>query len=323
MTAVCIGNVKIKNPFILAPMANFTDLPFRLQCRKYGASLAFTEMMDADGLFHGTYDIEKEFPKAKKDHPVAAQIVGPNPDTMAFSAKLLEKQGADIIDINIGCPSFKLSKKGAGAKLLEDRKRISQIIKVVVGGVKIPVTVKIRAGWDDSKDAVKIAKVVETAGAAAITIHARTGKMGFRGKADWAIIKKIKKAVHIPVIGNGDVTSPKLALEMIEQTGCDLVMIGRAATGNPFIFRECLHYAKYNKFLTSPTSREKRDALLELWNISKKYYEPEFSRFKLYSYGYTKTIPGGKAFRERISQTKNLEELEELINGWFVETDKV
>ena len=312
----CIGNIKIKNPFVLAPMANFTDLAFRIQCRKYGAALAFTEMIDADGLFHNTYNIEKKILCEKKDYPLAAQIVGSNPKTLAFSAKLLEKKGADIIDINMGCPSFKLLKKEAGAKLLTDIKRISQIIKAVSGVINIPLSVKIRSGWNNTNDVEKIAKTIEKAGADAITIHARTGKMGFKGNADWEIIKKIKKSVHIPVIGNGDVTSPKHAFEMIEKTGCDFVMIGRAALGNPFIFKECIYYDKYRKILKS-SSLEKKEALLELWNISKKYYKPEFKKYKHYSYSYTKNLRRGKAFRDKISQTKNLKELKELINKWL------
>ncbi|MCK5039560.1 MAG: tRNA dihydrouridine synthase DusB [Candidatus Aenigmarchaeota archaeon] len=318
MTALHIGNVKIKNPFILAPLANFTDLPFRILCRKYGVALAVTEMIDAEGIFHDKYKIKEEFTNVKEDRPISAQIVGSNPDAMVYSAKALQKEGADIIDINMGCPSFKLSKKGAGAKILDNIELIHKIVTLTVKSVKIPVTVKIRAGWNDDKNAVKIAKTIEKAGASAITIHARTGKMKFRGKADWTIIKKIKKAVKIPVIGNGDVRSAEDAIDMLKKTGCDFVMIGRASVGNPFIFRECLHYFKSNKLLKPATPGERRDAFLELWNISKKYYEPEFSRFKLYSYGFTKTLKGGKFFREKISNTKTLDELKELIENSFV-----
>jgi len=297
-----IGNVRLKNPLVLAPMAGVTNLAFRKLVRRYGAGLAFSEMIDADGMFYDIHRYKKEFRTDADDNPVACQLFGARSDTMSSAAKMLEGQGASIIDLNLGCPSFKLSRKNAGA---------------LVSSVDVPVTAKIRTGWDDSVSVLESAHVVEDAGASAVTVHARTAKMMYSGDADWGVIKQVKDGLKIPVIGNGDVNSPSRAKEMFDKTGCDFVMIGRAALGNPFIFKDCLEFLESGKVAHEHTKEERQRALLELWELCRETGEARLSELRMHACWFSKGLTGGRRFREEVGTKKTVSELEGLIEMNF------
>ena len=258
-----IGNVTIKHPYILAPMAGVTDLPFRLLCKEQGAGLLCMEMISAKAIsFHNknTIALMKIDPC---EHPVSMQLFGSEPELMAEVAKSIEDKDFDILDINMGCPVPKVVNNGEGSALLKNPELIVQIIKSVSSAIQKPVTVKVRIGFENAPvDIVEIARRAEDAGAAAIAVHGRTRQQYYSGTADWDIIRQVKEAVSIPVIGNGDVDSPLKAEALLKQTGCDGVMIGRAVRGNPWIFREMNHYFQTGELLPRPSSEEIREMIL-------------------------------------------------------------
>ena len=258
-----IGNVRIENPFVLAPMAGVTDLPFRTLCKEQGAGLICMEMISAKAIsFHNknTIALMKIDPC---EHPVSMQLFGSEPELMAEVAKSIEDKDFDILDINMGCPVPKVVNNGEGSALLKNPELIVQIIKSVSSAIQKPVTVKVRIGFENAPvDIVEIARRAEDAGAAAIAVHGRTRQQYYSGTADWDIIRQVKEAVSIPVIGNGDVDSPLKAEALLKQTGCDGVMIGRAVRGNPWIFREMNHYFQTGELLPRPSSEEIREMIL-------------------------------------------------------------
>ena len=258
-----IGNVRIENPFVLAPMAGVTDMPFRTLCKEQGAGLICMEMISAKAIsFHNknTIALMKIDPC---EHPVSMQLFGSEPELMAEVAKSIEDKDFDILDINMGCPVPKVVNNGEGSALLKNPELIVQIIKSVSSAIQKPVTVKVRIGFENAPvDIVEIARRAEDAGAAAIAVHGRTRQQYYSGTADWDIIRQVKEAVSIPVIGNGDVDSPLKAEALLKQTGCDGVMIGRAVRGNPWIFREMNHYFQTGELLPRPSSEEIRDMIL-------------------------------------------------------------
>ena len=306
-----IGKIKIKNPLVLAPMAGVTNLPFRIIAKRYGAGLAFTEMIDADGMFYDIHRHKKEFATNGEDKPVVAQLFGARKDTLSLAAKNLVKRGASIIDLNAGCPSQKLSRKNCGAKLLTQPALVGELVRELISSVDVPVTVKIRTGWDEV-NALEVAHIVEDAGASAITVHARTAKMMYSGEADWNIIRDIKKELSIPVIGNGDVNSPEKAKEMLEKTGCDFVMIGRAALGNPFIFSDTVEFLKKGT-IPVHTKEDRQRSLLELWELAKEINGGQLKDLRAYACWFSKGMDGGRRFREEVSTKKTVPELEELV----------
>ncbi|MFH1126486.1 MAG: tRNA dihydrouridine synthase DusB [archaeon] len=306
-----IGNVKLKNRLVLAPMAGVTNLPFRILARRYGAALTFTEMIDADGMFYDIHRHKKEFVTNDEDKPVAAQMFGARADTLRGAAKSLVDLGASIIDLNLGCPSFKLSRKGAGAKLLNSPKMVGELVSAIVSSVDVPVTAKIRLGWD-SVNVMEVAHTVEDAGASAVTVHGRTAKMMYTGEADWDIIKDVKRELRIPVIGNGDVNTPQRAKEMLDKTECDLVMIGRAALGNPFIFEDALEFLNTGK-IAEHTKEDRQRALLELWGLCKELTGARLTDLRVHACWFSKGMNGGRRFREEVGTKKTIPELEELI----------
>ncbi len=235
-----IGNVGLKGPFMMAPLAGISDGPFRRLCFEQGASYACSEMVSAKGLFYRDKNTEKLLEILPGEGPVGYQIFGNEPDIMAFAANKLEDRDNKILDINMGCPVPKVVRNGEGSALMKDPDLVYNLVSAVVGATKKPVTVKIRAGWDEnSKNAVEVAKAIEGAGASAIAVHGRTREQFYSGKADWSIIRDVKEAVRtIPIIGNGDVIDSESAKRMFEETGCDFIMIGRGALGNPWIFAE-------------------------------------------------------------------------------------
>ena len=238
MPGLKIGSTELPNNLILAPMAGVSDLPFRLLCREQGAGLTVMEMVSAKAILYKNKNTEELMRTVPGDQPVSLQLFGSDPDIVSEIALQIEDRPFDILDFNIGCPVPKVVKNGEGSALMRDPVKAAQIVRACVRKIHKPMTVKIRKGFNDNEvNAVELAKMLEDAGAAAIAVHGRTREQYYSGKADWEIIRQVKEAVKIPVIGNGDVTGPESALAMLEQTGCDAVMIGRAARGNPWIFR--------------------------------------------------------------------------------------
>ena len=258
-----IGNVQIENPFVLAPMAGVTDLPFRTLCKEQGAGLICMEMISAKAISFRNKNTFSLMEIDPCEHPVSMQLFGSEPELMAEVAKSIEDREFDILDINMGCPVPKVVNNGEGSALLKSPDLIEQIVKSVSSAIRKPVTVKVRIGFENVPvDIVEIAKRVENAGAAAIAVHGRTRQQYYSGTADWETIRKVKEAVTIPVIGNGDVDSPLKAEALLKETGCDAVMIGRAVRGNPWLFREMNHYFNTGELLERPSAEEIREMIL-------------------------------------------------------------
>ncbi|MDO4678525.1 MAG: tRNA dihydrouridine synthase DusB [Eubacteriales bacterium] len=258
-----IGNVEMENPFVLAPMAGVTDLPFRTLCKEQGAGLICMEMVSAKAISFHNKNTEALMEIDPSEHPVSLQLFGSEPELMAEVAKSIEERPFDILDINMGCPVPKVVNNGEGSALLKKPDLIVEIVKKVSSAIKKPLTVKVRIGFENEPvDIVEIAKRVEDAGAAAIAVHGRTRQQYYSGVADWDAIRRVKEAVSIPVIGNGDVDSPQKAEALIKETGCDAVMIGRAVRGNPWIFREMNHYFITGEILERPSVDEVREMIL-------------------------------------------------------------
>lgn len=258
-----IGEIQMENPFVLAPMAGVTDLPFRKLCKEQGAGLICTEMVSAKAISFHNKNTEALMEMDPSEHPVSLQLFGSEPELMAEVAKSIEERPFEILDINMGCPVPKVVNNGEGSALLKNPKLIGEIIKAVSGAIRKPVTAKMRIGFEGYPvDPVEIAKIMEDSGAAAIAVHGRTRQQYYSGHADWDTIRKIKEAVRIPVIGNGDVDSPEKAEALLKETGCDAVMIGRAVRGNPWIFRELNHYFLTGEKLPRPSAEEIREMIL-------------------------------------------------------------
>ncbi len=314
-----IGNLKLKNRLIMAPMAGITDMPFRLIIRGMGAGLAFTEMVSAMGLTLKAKKTWRYLKSGSDDMPLAVQLFGSRPDVIAGAAALAAETGADIIDINMGCPVKKVTKGGAGASLLNDPRRVEKIVSSVRLACHLPLTVKIRAGWSpETPVACEIARVIEDCGADGITVHPRFATQGFSGKADWALIGEVKARVNIPVIGNGDILDPWDALSMIRQTGCDGVMIGRAAVRNPWIFRDISRLEK-GLPVREPGLSDLRSLIIEHYNLLCDYGNGH--RAALCMRGlllhYTKGLPNSSRFRERFTGIRDFNSLMETVDSYF------
>ena len=272
MKKIKIGNVEIEQTSALAPMASVADKSYRLLCKEYGASYLVSEMISSKGLCFGDKKTAKLCEIEEQERPMALQIFGEEPVYMGKAAYLLNEYKPDIIDINMGCPVPKIVGNGSGSALMKSPKTAFEIVKETVKNADCPVTVKIRAGWDNKHiNAVDFAKILEQAGASAIAVHGRTRNQMYSGNADWEIIKQVKQAVPVPVIGNGDVKTPLDCKAMYEQTGCDLVMIGRGSYGRPWIFREVKHYLETGELLSEPTLDEKMCVMLKHGSMLCKY----------------------------------------------------
>lgn len=259
-----IGNVELKNKVFLSPMAGVTDLPFRLMCKEQDCGLLYTEMINAKALAYDDENTKKMLRIEDEEHPVAVQIFGSDPTFMGRAAEIMNDYPNEILDINMGCPAPKVVKNGDGSALMRNPKLAEEVLKSVVKNSNTPVTLKIRKGWDDdSVNAVEIAKIAEASGISALAIHGRTREQYYSGKADWDIIREIKDNISIPVIGNGDVFSVEDAINMLDKTKCDAIMIGRGAQGNPWIFKRINHYMETGEILPEPSIEEKMNTALK------------------------------------------------------------
>jgi tRNA-dihydrouridine synthase B len=315
-----IGTVNIGEPaVILAPMAGVTDLPFRLLAKEMGCSLVYSEMVSDKGLIYANRHTVDMLKIDARERPVAIQIFGSEPDCMAEAAKIVEQAGADIIDINMGCPTPKIVKNGEGSALMRRPELAYSIMASVVDAVGVPVTVKIRKGWDDdSVNAVEMARLAGRAGVAAIAVHGRTRAQFYSGKADWNIIREVKQSAGIPVIGNGDIRTPRDAALMLTETGCDGIMVGRGAQGNPWVFRQIMYYLKTGVVLPPPGIEERFDILrrhLDMLVACKGEYIA-IREMRRHAAWYTKGLPHAAEIRLRFNQAECREDFGTILEAF-------
>ena len=313
-----IGNVELENRYILGPMAGVTDLPFRLLCKEQGAGLLCMEMVSAKAIYYNNRNTESLLEIHPDETPVSLQLFGSDPKIMSEMAKRIEERPFAILDVNMGCPVPKIVRNGEGSALMKEPKLVYEIVSALVKAIDKPVTVKIRKGFDDDHvNAVEIAKIIEEAGAAAVAVHGRTREQYYSGKADWDIIRQVKEAVSIPVIGSGDVTSPQKAEELVRQTGCDGIMIARGAEGNPWIFSEMIHWEETGELPPRPDKDEIREMMLKHARLQLEY-KGEFCgirEMRKHVAWYTKGLKGAARLREKVNAVESLEELENLLTS--------
>lgn len=316
-----IGNIELENNLILAPMAGVTNLPFRIICKEVGnPGLVCTEMASSRGMFHNDEKTKRLFNTKGEKRPISFQIFGSDEESMEYAVKYMNSF-ADIIDINMGCPAPKVVKNGDGSRLLQNLEKAKSIIETVVQASKVPVTLKIRKGWDkDHVVAVDIAKIAEEAGISAITVHGRTRTEYFGGNVDLDIIKKVKENVKIPVIGNGDIVDEESATKMFQETGVDGIMIGRGAFGNPWIFRNIKYYLETGNKLLPPTKEEKLKVIekhIEL-AVEEKGEDVAIKELRKHIAWYTKNLKNSSDFRNSINKIENKKELLERLEEYFI-----
>ena len=313
-----IGNVELENNIILAPMAGVTNLPFRTICKKFGPGLVCTEMASSKAIFHNDQKTKRLFNTEGEKRPISFQIFGSDEETMGYAANYVS-DFSDILDINMGCPAPKVVKNGDGSRLLLDLEKARKIMESVIKNSKVPVTLKIRKGWDkDHIVAVEIAKIAEKVGISAITVHGRTRTEFYSGKADWDIIKKVKENVSIPVIGNGDVIDEETALEMFEKTNVDGIMIGRGAFGNPWIFKKIIHFLETGEKLPEPAKEEKLAIMKEHIKLAiQEKGEIAVKELRKHIAWYTKNLKNSSEFRSSINKIEDEKELLNKLDEYF------
>ncbi len=313
-----IGNVELENNLILAPMAGVTNQPFRMICKEFGPGMVCTEMASSKAIFHDDRKTNRLLNTEGEKRPISFQIFGSDEETMAYAASYVSKM-ADIVDINMGCPAPKVVKNGDGSKLLLDLEQAEKVMKAVVKNAKVPVTLKYRKGWDnDNIVAVEVAKIAEKVGISAITIHGRTRSEFYTGTADLEIIKQVKQAVNIPVIGNGDIVDEETALRMFEETGVDGIMIGRGSFGNPYIFQKIAHFLKTGEKLAEPSKEEKLQIIKKHIDLAvKEKGEIAVRELRKHIAWYTKNLKNSSEFRSSINQIETEKELIEKIEEYF------
>ena len=313
-----IGNVELENNIILAPMAGITNLPFRMICKKFGPGMVCTEMASSKAMFHNDQKTKRLLNTEGEKRPISFQIFGSDEETLGYAAKYVS-QFADIVDINMGCPAPKVVKNGDGSKLLLDLEKAKIIMEAVVENSRVPVTLKIRKGWDkEHVVAVEVAKIAEEVGVSAITVHGRTRSEFYTGKADWEIIKKVKESVNIPVIGNGDVIDEESAYQMFQETGVDGIMIGRGSFGNPWIFQKIIHFLETGEKLPDPSNEEKLKIMKEHIDLAvKEKGEIAVKELRKQIAWYTKSLKNSSEFRNSINKIETKKELIEKIEEYF------
>ena len=312
-----IGNTILENNVILAPMAGVTDLPFRLLCREQGAGCVVTEMVSAKAILYNNRNTKELMQIHPQERPAAIQLFGSDPDIMAQIAARIEDGPYDFIDVNMGCPVPKVVNNGEGSALMKNPKLVGEIVKKVASSIQKPLTVKIRKGFtEDCVNAVEIAKIIEDAGAAAVAVHGRTREQYYSGRADWDIIRRVKEAVSIPVIGNGDVDSPESAKRLLEETGCDGIMVGRAARGNPWIFSRIRSYLENGTIPDEPAASDVREMILKHARLQLEY-KGEYTgmrEMRKHVAWYTAGMPHSACVRRKVNEIETYEQLEELVN---------
>ena len=316
-----IGGIRLENPMVLAPLAGITNLPFRLLAKSAGCALVYSEMISANGLVHGSKKTLAMLATDPAEHPVAMQIFGADPSIMAEAARIVEAAGADILDINFGCAVKKVVKTGAGAALMRDLPRAEAVLCAVREAVTIPLTIKIRTGWDASGDqAYALCRAAEDCGVDAVAVHPRTAGQGFAGRADWSIIAGVKRQTKLPVIGNGDIAAAEDALSMLKQTGCDAVMVGRAAIGDPLIFRQIVDVLA-GAAPRPATETERIQLMVRYLDHSVAHIgEANACRIMRSRLGwFVKGLPGASRFRGAITRLRNKAEALEIIAGFAEE----
>ncbi|WDL99042.1 tRNA dihydrouridine synthase DusB [Alicyclobacillus sp. ALC3] len=321
-----IGGIQIEDPVILSPMAGVCNPPFRIIAKQLGAGMVCAEMVSDKALVHGNEKSQRMLTILPDEHPVSLQLVGYDKDSMVQAAELVGETNADLIDINMGCPVLKIYKNGSGAALARDPEYAASIVRGVVERVEKPVTVKFRKGWDDGHvNAVEVAQAVVEAGAKAVTVHGRTAEQLYSGRADWDIIRQVKQAVNVPVIGNGDVVEPEDALRMIEETGCDGVMIGRGALGYPWVFREVAHFLRTGEKLDKPSFEERIMVAIRHLHllVAHKGEITGVKEMRKHAAWYIKGMPGAAELRNVINAQTSEDGMERVLQTYLEDMSAV
>lgn len=315
-----IGNVRTEGNLVLGPMAGVTDLPFRLLCKEQGADLIYTEMVSAKGIQYHNKNTEELLQVREEERPVSLQLFGRDPIILSETAKMIEHRNFDILDINMGCPVPKVVNNGEGSALMREPKLIGEIVSAVSKAIKKPVTIKIRRGFTETEEnAVEVAKIAEANGAAAIAVHGRTREQYYSGKADWEIIRKVKEAVTIPVIGNGDVLTPEDVTRIQKETGCDGIMIARGAQGNPWIFKQLKASLNNNTIPERPSLRETAEMMCKHAKLAITY-KGEFvgmQEMRKHVAWYVSGFPMAAKFRQSVNLISTYDQLEELLKAYL------
>ncbi len=318
--SIQVGNVMIKGNLILAPMAGVTDLPFRLLCKEMGADLIYTEMVSAKGIYYDNKNTEGLLQVMEEERPVSLQLFGSDPQLMAEMAKKIEYRNFDILDINMGCPVPKVVNNGEGSALMKNPKQIGKIVRAVSQAIDKPLSVKIRKGFSNEEcNAVEVAKIIEDNGAAAVAIHGRSREQYYSGKADWDVIARVKDAVSIPVFGNGDVTSPETAKQLLDYTGCDGIMIARGVRGNPWLFSQIKTYLQTGEHLPKPSIKEVADMIKRHGRLQVQYKGEYLGirEMRKHVAWYTAGYPDSARLRSMVNEVDTLESLDRLLDSYL------